>query len=1024
MAIGTIVACCGSAFALNPSLDVSQYAHTSWRIRDGFPRGGVFSIAQTPDGYLWLGTEYGLVRFDGANHVDWQPPAGQRLPSNNIRHLLVTRDGTLWISTTNGLASWKDGELARYPEPAGIISGLLEDSAGSLWVSSWRLNANGKLCQIRSGHVQCFEQDEGSGFRFISLYRARNDAIWAGVAGGLLRWSPSPAKFYSLPQEVNGIQGFAEDDNGALLIGGGSGIRRFADGKIEPYSLPEVTGKFTAYTMLRDRDGGLWVGTNSQGLLHVHDGKTDAFGRAEGLSGDRVSALFEDREGDVWVATLNGLDRLRDYAVPTFSGRQGLSDSVVTAVAADRDGATWIASSDGLKRWNRGQVTGWRESESPGTDGARRSAFQRGLHEVVGTGFGFDGVRALFPDNGERIWIATLSGVGYHEGEGFTQIDGLPGGFIHALTRDTAGNLWIANQNLGLFRLSPSREVQQFSWSSLGPHGSAGSAVDDPRGGIWLGFAGGGISWYRDGRIQTSYETSDGLGRGGVSQLRFDSTGVLWAATEGGLSRLKNGRVSTLSGKNGLPCDTVHWSMEDDFHFFWLFQPCGLVRIDRAEMDAWNAAADKNADPNRSVHVRVFDGSDGVRTVEVISAYSPLVSKSPDGKLWFTALDGVSVIDPRRLAFNSVPPPVQIEQIRADRKIRDPAQGPVRLPALVRDVEIDYTALSLVAPEKMRFRYKLEGEDSDWRDAGTRRQAFYNDLKPRHYRFRVAASNNSGVWNEAGASLDFSVDPAYYQTRWFQAACVAAFFVLLWGLHRYRLHQIAQKFNMHLDGRVDERTRIARELHDTLLQSIQGLMLKLDAVTYLIRSRPDEAERVLDGIIAQTQAAVVEGREAVHDLRSSTTITNELAEALRDAGDELAAESGVTFRVRVEGPVRELRPIVRDELYRIAREALRNAFTHAHAQQIEGEITYADRSLRLRIRDDGSGISPSILKEGRKGHYGLGGMRERAEQIGAKLNIWSRVGAGTEVDLNIPGSIAYGGNISRSGFSLFRRKAG
>jgi signal transduction histidine kinase len=387
--------------------------------------------------------------------------------------------------------------------------------------------------------------------------------------------------------------------------------------------------------------------------------------------------------------------------------------------------------------------------------------------------------------------------------------------------------------------------------------------------------------------------------------------------------------------------------------------------------------------------------------------------------LWFLPRDGVSVIDPRHLPFNKLPPPVHIEQIIADRKTSE-ASSNLRLPALTRDLEIDYTALSLVAPEKNRFRVKLEGRDPDWKDVGNARQAFYNDLPPRNYRFRVAASNNSGVWNEAGASFDFSIAPAYYQTTWFLAACAVALLALLWSAYRYRLHQIAREFNVRLEERVGERTRIARDLHDTLLQSFQGLMLHLQVVDDLLPQgkAKDELEKTLD----RADQAIAEGRTAVYDLRSSATTTNDLARAVREVGNELATPDAATFRLVVEGPVRDLHPIIRDEVYRVAREALRNAFSYARAHHIEAELIYTDRLFRLRIRDDGQGIASGILEEGRPGHYGLPGMRERAQQIGAKLTIWSGVGSGTEIELSLEGSMAYG-TPPGSRLRLFRKKA-
>jgi signal transduction histidine kinase len=459
--------------------------------------------------------------------------------------------------------------------------------------------------------------------------------------------------------------------------------------------------------------------------------------------------------------------------------------------------------------------------------------------------------------------------------------------------------------------------------------------------------------------------------------------------------------------------------IQDNDHAFWLFMACGLVRVARSEIDAWAAAVDHDGDTKRTIQAFVLDNTDGVTSQAIPYYYRPQVTDSLDGKLWFVNLDGVSTYDPRHLPFNKVPPPVHIEQIIADRTEYETSSSQ-SLPALTRDLEIEYTALSLVAPEKNRFKYKLEGWDRDWKDAGNKREAFYGNLPPRSYRFRVVASNNSGVWNEAGDSFDFSIDPAYYQTRWFQAACVAAFVALLWGLHQYRLHQSAREFDMRLDERVSERTRLARDLHDTLLQSFHGLMLHLEVVNELLPAGKAKAE--LKKSLGLADFAIAEGRNAVYDLRSSARTTNDLPESIKALGDELAKPDSAAFHLVVEGPVRDLHPIVRDEMYRITREALQNAFKHGRARHIETEITYGKLEFRLRIRDDGQGIPPEILEEGRPGHYGLPGMRERARQIGGKLDIWSGAGAGTEIELTIPGSTLYRTPTGRSLLRLFEKK--
>jgi hypothetical protein len=352
---------------------------------------------------------------------------------------------------------------------------------------------------------------------------------------------------------------------------------------------------------------------------------------------------------------------------------------------------------------------------------------------------------------------------------------------------------------------------------------------------------------------------------------------------------LKNRRIATLTSKNGLPCDAVQWTIKDAAQSVWLMMPCGLVRVARSELDAWAIAADKTA---RTIRVTVFDSSDGLRTLAVVGDYTPRAAESPDGKLWFIAPDGISVVDPRHLTFNKLPPPVHIEKITADGKeywenlSGDPRSNP-RLPSLIRDLEIDYTALSLVAPEKVRFRIKLEGYDPDWQEVGTRRQAFYTNLSPRDYRFRVMACNNSGIWNETGDALEFSIDPAYYQTSWFRALMAAVVLAMLWGLHRLRLYQIAREFNVRLEERVSERTRLARDLHDTLLQSFHGLMLRFQVVNKLLPE--GKAKEQLEKTLERADHAIAEGRSAVYDLRSSATTTNDFSEAVNAVGNELSA---------------------------------------------------------------------------------------------------------------------------------------
>jgi signal transduction histidine kinase len=670
-----------------------------------------------------------------------------------------------------------------------------------------------------------------------------------------------------------------------------------------------------------------------------------------------------------------------------------LSNAFAWSVLAATDGSLWLASAGGLNQRQNGQIT----------------TFDRRDGKLNG-----DAARSLFQDARGRIWVSTPREFGYLESDRFIPVKGVPGGAVHGIAEDTAGSLWIANLDAGLFQLFRGNVVQQIPWERLGHNGSALALAADPlRGGLWLGFFQGGIAYFSDGQVRASYSAAEGLGEGHVSDLRLDPDGTVWAASEGGLSRLKDGRIATLKSSNGLPCDGVYWMMEDDAHALWLYMTCGLVRIVRSEIDAWLA------DPKRTIQVTVFDISDGVRISASFFGYGPQVTKTSDGKLWFRSLDGVSVVDPQHLPFN-LPPPVHIEQITADHKTYE-ASGRMQLPPLIRDLEIDYTALSLVAPQTVRFRYKLEGYDSDWQDVSTRRQAFYTNLPPRSYRFRVIAANNSGVWNETGTFIDFTIAPAYYQTVWFRVLFVIAVLLVLLALYRMRVRQVAQQVRAGMEGRLDERERIARDLHDTLLQSVQGLILKVHAAGKQITS--DAAARdALEKTLDHADQVLAEGRDRVRNLRATTRSLDDLPTAFKDVAEETPQGRKGTFKTVVEGSFRKLHPLVQEESYCIGREAIINALTHSEGRNVEVEISYESRQFRLRVRDDGHGINQKILKEGgRPDHWGMQGMRERANKIGAELKIWSGHENGTEVELTVPGATAYQPASSRSRLSRFRR---
>ena len=956
------------------SRDVSQYGHAKWTLRDGGLPGYPRSIAQTRDGFLWLATDFGLQRFDGVRFTSWEPPAGSSLPGVVVR-LLATRDGSLWIGTDRGLARWNNGVLSAYRELDGeVVLALAEDRHGAVWAGTHGGQDNARLCSIQGENVDC-EGDGGRLGRFVlALHKDAAGELWVGADTGLWRWGEAAPTQYAVAGSFSTINALVDDGRGAIVVATTRQLARLVDGTLEPFPVDTGLEEVRPISLLRDRRGGLWIGTQDNGILHVHDGRTHRFGRIDGLSGTAVVDIFEDREGNVWVATFGGLDRFRETAVGRLSTGQGLDSDAVLSVLATTDGDVWMSTINGLERWSEGVVQGY-SLPSPGDNG---------------------GVGSLFEDSHGRMWASSSLGLfSFEPGATRPVRAGLPARHVHAFAEDAGGTLWVSDLTSGLFGLRGD-DAEVVPWSTFGGE-SARALFADPSGGLWLGFVGGGVSRLENGRVQRTYTSTDGLGDGDVNNIHDDRHGGLWVATEGGLSRIAGGRVDTLDVSNGLPCDAVKWSIEDDTGALWLQTDCALVRVERDDLDAWIS------DPASSVDLVAYDASDGALGYADLGSFSPKVSRAADGRLWFAGFDGVGIVDPRALPSNPVPPPVHIEQVVADGVTHAP-QAVARLPARVRDVSIEYTALSLGAPEKVAFRYRLEGRDEDWVEAGNRRQAFYTDLPPGSYRFRVIAANDRGIWNEDGAAWQFSIAPAYYQTNVFRLAVVTSVVLGLTLLYRLRLRRVTAQLHARLQERLDERARVAQALHDTLFQGFVSSSMQLHAVADEIADQ--RARSKLARVLRRMNQIIDEGRESVSGLRVPDDGDNLESALARDA-EHFKGERQTDVRLAVKGNPRPLHPLARDAVYQISREALANTFRHARAKHVEVDVEYSRDELTVRLRDDGCGMAPDIVDEGRSDHFGLPGMRERAERMGAVLRLWSRAGAGTEVEIRVPAKTAF-----------------
>src|SRR5262245_2822154 len=779
------------AQADDPVTRLSQYAHTAWRVQDGSLSGPPTAIAQTSDGYLWIGTSTGLLHFDGVRFVPWASSSSASPASLPMVYtLLGGSDGSLWIGTGSNLARLKDGQLFTYTTGLGRINAIVEGDRGSIWIARSRFHdERGPLCQVSGEELRCYGSSDGMPARTATALVAGPDGVlWLGDSTSLIRWHQGSSSVFLPPQlqssaELSGVGALAMASDKSLWVGmarpgPGLGLQQMLQGVMRPIAISGFdSARIAVSTLFMDREQHLWIGTQDDGIYRFAEGQIDRFRVADGLSGDVINAIYQDRENNVWVATSEGLDCFHKTAMVSFSVREGLTANLAAAVLADREGRIWIANEGGLDSISGDRVASLRK----------------------GQGLPGGSVTALLEDHAGRLWVGVDNRLSVYEHGAFRVInrgDGGPIGAIRTMTEDRESNIWaIALGNpQRLIRITDFTVHEDIPVPRVP---DATSVAADPESGIWLGLFSGHLARYRGGRLEM-FRFMDG---NVVRQVILASDGAVLGTTGHGVVAWRGGVLRTLTTRNGLPCDGVYAGVFDTQGALWLYMQCGLVRIAGSDLKQWWEHADA------VVEVKVLDGLDGVRPGA--ASFQPKATRSPDGRLWFASDTVVQMVDPARLGANTIPPPVHIEQVIADRRSY-PVTDAVRLPPRTRDLEIDFVGLSYVAPQKVVFRYRLEGRDDDWQEPGGRRQAFYNDLRPGTYHFRVIARNNDGLWNEEGAALDLVIAPAWYQTNWFLAACAIIGIATVWMIYQLRLRQVARALNARFDERLAERTRVAR----------------------------------------------------------------------------------------------------------------------------------------------------------------------------------------------------------------------
>jgi signal transduction histidine kinase len=689
------------------------------------------------------------------------------------------------------------------------------------------------------------------------------------------------------------------------------------------------------------------------------------------LTSDLIESMFEDREGDIWVGTNDGLHCYRFGKFSLLTKRDGLTSDKVTSVEAGNQ-AVWVGTQVGLNRI-----------------GSSVDQYLRG----------FD-VLSLKNARGEQLWVGTTRGVfkiaAKAAGIPITQqITGVLTS-VTAIEEDTEGGIWLADAQKGLFYWKSG--ILTRAEPNLGGNARTIKTIRARSNGtLWLGFFGGGLGVYRQGSFH-EFSAADHAPEETVNDVYVQSPEKVWFATDGGLFCLDGKQFVSWNTAAGLPGNRILWLQADGQDYFWLGFSTGISRIHRSDLRIPGPI------PSHPVQCDFYDFGDGLLANPVRRSQSA-GSLDLDGKLWFTTSAGIAILDSRHIEKNSLPPPVVIERVVADNH-EAPIDRAMRFPPLTRNLQIDYAGLSLVVPRKVQFRYRLDGYDKEWQNAGTRRQAFYTNLRPGAYRFQVSASNNDGLWNEDGAGVAFSILPAFYQTRLFTILCVIAAAMIGWGIYRLRLQRMQAAWNARFEERLAERTRIAQDLHDELLQNAMGVSLQIELSDSLIEER-HAAKPHLQRALTLSRGLMRKGREVLRDLREKARDAADIARVLRKAMEDFHREGGPDSNLTVEGTPRIVNPLVADDLTQIGYQAIANAFQHAAAGKIEVRMIYRPSELCLEVKDDGRGIESRIAETGKPGHYGLMGMRERANQIGGTLDIESRTGEGTRVTVTVPGKRAF-----------------
>lgn len=948
--------------------DGPTYVLTGWTADRGAP-GEVWAMAQDQTGYLWLGTNTGLVRFDGFEFRPWPTVSDTPLPGQAVQTIISARDGSLWLGfgDSPGPSRIRGNEVTTYGGGDGFTDGvatLVEDRAGAIWAGT----RTGLLRFADSRWTRVAAEQDAPTAQIYSLHVDRAGTLYVGSAAGVFRFPSGAPRFERVSADRAFVQTFAEDPSGAIWINHTEEIVASLTSTRRPTLAPDVRLPTPGWRLLASTQGDLWIAALGGGLLRMRTG--DGTGRPsiervryEHMITGPPRALFQDGENNIWVGMRGGgLLRVSEAAVRTDTRLAGLTNDGVRAMTAQPDGSVWVATGHNL---NVFRASGHTTYEIPQT-------------------------MALHTDMSGQVWAATHEGVGRIVAGRFVPLP-LPRAIraerATALTSDRQGRLWLCSVDEGVLRLAPG-ELQQFENVPEIARRACTFAFADSSGRVWLGFSRGGVAVYDDGRF-TTYDARHHLATGTVMAIYEDRRGAVWIGTNAGLSRFAKGTFVTASADNGLPGGIVPSVIEDGEGAMWVgvSSGAGLIRFDSSEFDR------VAADPAYRIRYALYDASDGLQGVLHWWSH-PSAVRTGDGLLWLVTGTGIAVVDPQGLPVPWAPTRPRVARATMDGR---PVQATdhVRVPAGTANLQVEYTALALSGASKLRFRYRLEGLGTDWVDAGARRVASFNKLPAGEYRFRVAATTG-GAWTESESVMALSVAPPFYRTLPFYAVCAVALSLLLWAYWWTRMRAVQRQFAVVLD----ERARVSREIHDTLLQDLGAIRLRLDGLTSKVARSDREAGALLQALHTQVGRCIREARHSIWELRSPRRDTRDLVAGLRGLAADVLANQGTPVEVSVSGTPWQCAQEVEEQLLRIGQEALNNAVRHGRAAHIGITIEYGDDTLAVRVADDGVGFT-DVDVQASDGHWGLLNMQERASSIGGRLETTSRPGHGTTISVTV-----------------------